>query len=60
MRDLKLKLEPNKTQLASFAQGFEFLGVHFYRDMYSYLWRQKRVEVKGKFVRPWQGPDGYE
>jgi group II intron reverse transcriptase/maturase len=42
---LKLRYEPSKTSIASFEQGFEFLGVRFYRDTYSYIWREKVVEV---------------
>lgn len=60
LEDLRLQYEPQKTNISSFATGFDFLGVHFEGDTYSYLWQQKKVKVKGKFVRPWHGPDGYD
>ena len=49
LRKLKLTLEPNKTRLTHFDEGFDFLGVHFYRDTYSFTAAEKRVEVKGAF-----------
>ena len=59
---LKLRLEPSKTALTSFDRGFEYLGVYFYRDTYSYDWQGKRIEVKGPFDN-WlfsqTGPEGY-
>ncbi|GAB4574747.1 MAG: hypothetical protein Kow0077_22880 [Anaerolineae bacterium] len=60
LEELLLRYEPQKTRISSFAAGFDFLGVHFEQDTYSYHWQQKKIEVKGKFVRPWYGPDGYE
>jgi group II intron reverse transcriptase/maturase len=45
--DLKLRYEPRKTGIASFEEGFEFLGVRFLEDSYSYVWQDKVVEVEG-------------
>ena len=59
---MKLRLEPNKTQIASFEEGFDFLGVRFEGDTYSYLWERKRIEVEGPVPR-WLWaymPEGYE
>jgi len=59
---LKLQLEPTKTRVTSFDEGFDFLGVRFYRHSYEYTWEDKRVEVRG--TRPrwlWSyAPEGYE
>lgn len=49
LRKLKLVLEPNKTGITHFDEGFDFLGVHFYRDTYSFEAVEKRVEVQGAF-----------
>lgn len=49
LTDLRLCLEPNKTMIASFDEGFEYLGVWFERDEYSYQWKDKRIQVKGDF-----------
>jgi group II intron reverse transcriptase/maturase len=49
LEDLRLILEPNKTVIASFDEGFDYLGVWFERDTYSYLWRDKRITVEGEF-----------
>lgn len=46
---LKLCLEPAKTAITTFEEGFDFLGIHFYRDTYSFICQEKRVEVKGDF-----------
>jgi retron-type reverse transcriptase len=61
LADLRLLLEPNKTRVTSFDQGFDYLGVWFERDEYSYQWRDKRVEVKGAFDWLFYDyvPDGY-
>ena len=59
---LKLRLEPAKTRLTSFDRGFDFLGVRYYRDTYSFPWEGKRVEVEGP-VPAWLWgymPDRYE
>jgi len=46
---IRLRLEPNKTAITHFEEGFDFLGVHFYRDTYSFVAAGKRVEVEGDF-----------
>jgi group II intron reverse transcriptase/maturase len=59
---LHLRLEPAKTRITHFDEGFDFLGVHFHRDAYSFICRKKRVEVKGGFDREVlfdYVPDGY-
>ncbi len=43
---LKLRFEPAKTCLASFEEGFDFLGVHFEASWYWYLWDDARIEVR--------------
>jgi len=61
LAELKLCLEPQKTQVASFEEGFDFLGVRFQGDTYSYLWERKRIEVEGPVPR-WLWaymPEGY-
>lgn len=50
---LKLRLEPTKTRVSTFEDGFEFLGVRFKDDTYSFTWQQKRFEVHGAFERLW-------
>lgn len=58
---LHLRLEPSKTRVTSFDEGFEFLGVRFYRDTYAFTWEGKEVEVSGP-VPDWLWgyvPDGY-
>lgn len=45
LEELKLRYEPEKTSITSFEQGFEFLGVRFYRDTYSYVWQEKVITV---------------
>jgi group II intron reverse transcriptase/maturase len=47
LEKLKLQLSPRKTRLASFDEGFEFLGVTYQGDSYAYTWRNKRIEVTG-------------
>ena len=39
LAELKLRLEPSKTRVTSFSDGFEFLGVRFQGDSYSFLWK---------------------
>ncbi len=59
---LRLRLEPSKTRITSFDEGFEFLGVRFYRDSYTFAWEGKEVEVHGP-VPSWiwgYMPEGYE
>jgi len=50
---LLLRLEPAKTRVSSFAEGFEFLGVRFKDDTYAFLWQEKRITVKGEFAWLW-------
>lgn len=49
LEKLELQFEPNKTNITHFDEGFDFLGVHFYRDTYSFEAEEKRVEVRGEF-----------
>ncbi len=59
---LRLRLEPSKTRITGFDEGFEFLGVRFYRDSYTFTWKDKEVEVHGP-VPSWiwgYMPEGYE
>jgi len=49
LESLKLRLEPRKTAVTHFEAGFDYLGVHFERDEYSYLWEGKRITVEGDF-----------
>lgn len=63
LTDIHLRLEPTKTRTTNFEEGFDFLGVHFYRDEYSFLCLQKKIEVKGEFDASLfldYIPDGYE
>lgn len=59
---LNLTLHPNKTQIVSFDQGFDYLGIHFEADSYSFVWQEKRFEVRGPTPGWLWGyvPDGYE
>lgn len=41
---LKLTFHPAKTRLISFEEGFEFIGVCFEGDEYSYTYLDKRIE----------------
>jgi group II intron reverse transcriptase/maturase len=59
---LHLKLKPRKTRITCFEEGFDFLGIHFYRDIYSFTCNKKKVEVKGGFDKKLfynYVPDGY-
>jgi len=49
LQPLKLQLEPGKTAVTSFDAGFDYLGVHFERDEYTYFWEGKRITVEGDF-----------
>ncbi len=57
---LKLALEPSKTGVACFEEGFEFLGVRFKDDCYSFTWQQKRITVEGRFDWLWSEGMRYE
>jgi len=48
---LKLRLNPDKTRVATFDEGFTFLGVEFKGDTYSYIHQQKKIKVKGPTVK---------
>ncbi|MEW6716433.1 MAG: reverse transcriptase domain-containing protein [Chloroflexota bacterium] len=47
LSSLNLRYEPSKTRLASFDSGFDFLGVHFTSDTYSFIFREKEIEISG-------------
>lgn len=53
LRALKLQYEPAKTAITDFDAGFDFLGVHFERDAWSYLWADKRITVEGAYPESW-------
>jgi group II intron reverse transcriptase/maturase len=57
---LKMRLEPTKTRVSSFTDGFEYLGVRFQGDSYSFLWEEKRITVAGKFDWLWSEQIAYE
>jgi group II intron reverse transcriptase/maturase len=46
---IEMQLEPHKTAVTCFDAGFDYLGVHFERDEYSYTWAGKRITVEGDF-----------
>ena len=50
LESLKLRYEPDKTCITSFEEGFDYLGVRFQSDTYSYTWEEKRIEVEGDRV----------
>ncbi len=59
---LKLRLEPAKTRITSFNDGFEFLGVFFQGDEYYFTWQDKRIAVTGA-APDWlwnYAPQGYQ
>lgn len=63
LSNLRLRLEFRKTNITHFDDGFQFLGISFYRDQYSFISQGKRVEIEGN----WQPdlfsdyiPEGYE
>ncbi len=58
---LALELNPAKTRIASFAAGFDFLGVRFEGTDYSYVTDGKRITVD-QLPPAWfhYHPDGYE
>lgn len=49
LTSLKLRLEPNKTVVADFDTGFDYLGARFQGDTYSYTWANKQITVEGDF-----------
>jgi len=50
LEDLHLSYEPSKTRLTTFEEGFDFIGVYFEGDQYSYVYQNKKVEVEGNEV----------
>jgi group II intron reverse transcriptase/maturase len=60
LADLKLRLEPTKTRISSFTDGFDFLGVHFQGDEYSFNWARKRITIEGDFDWLWSEKLVYE
>jgi len=50
LASLKLRYEPSKTAIVSFEEGFDFLGVTFEEDTYSYPWENKIITVAGDRV----------
>ena len=63
LSEIRLQFEPTKTRLTCFDEGFDYLGVTFYRDRYSYTHQNKRIEVAGPFdgwLFARTGPEGYQ
>ncbi len=62
LAELELRLEPSKTRVASFDEGFDFLGIRFKGDAYSFTWEDKRFTVEGPLPRRLWGyaPEGYD
>lgn len=48
---LRLRLAADKTRVVSFDEGFDYLGVHFYRGSFSYLKGNKRVQARERPVK---------
>ena len=46
LEDLHLRLDPAKTRVAQFSDGFRFLGVIFLKDMLLQPWRKGRQPLK--------------
>ncbi|MER2599359.1 MAG: reverse transcriptase domain-containing protein [Caldilineales bacterium] len=63
LAELRLSLQAEKTGVASFHDGFDFLGVHFQGDSYRYVWQDKEIEVSGDIGPLWSMgryfPHGY-
>jgi retron-type reverse transcriptase len=47
LEGIRLRVEPSKTHITRFEDGFEFLGVGFDRDSYTFLWQGKAIDVVG-------------
>lgn len=45
LETIRLEVNPQKTHLTSFREGFTFLGVHFQGNKYTYQWHGKSVEA---------------
>ncbi|NLS79494.1 MAG: RNA-directed DNA polymerase [Chloroflexi bacterium] len=59
---LHLQLEPSKTHITHFDEGFDYLGIHFEGDAYSFIANRKHIEIEGDFddrVFYDYVPDGY-
>lgn len=55
-----LTLNDHKTRITSFDEGFDYLGVHFERDRFTYETQGKRITVEGEVPRfLHELPDGY-
>jgi group II intron reverse transcriptase/maturase len=50
---MKLELNPVKTRITSFAEGFDFLGVHFTEDDYSYEVAGRRFTIEIDRLPEW-------
>ncbi len=50
LASLHLQYEPHKTRLCCFDEGFDFIGVHFEGDEYSYTYLDKEIKVSGSEV----------
>lgn len=61
LAELRLRLEPAKTWVRSFEQGFKFLGVTFKGDSYEFVHSGKRFVVHGRNVSvlSQHPPEGY-
>jgi len=47
---IRLRLSPIKTRVVSFDEGFDYLGVHFQGNAFSYVKQNKRVRAKERPV----------
>lgn len=59
---LHLQLDADKTQIATFSRGFDFLGIHFQRDSYHFTHGKRTIEISGR-APAWAWdylPAGYE
>ncbi len=60
LQGLRLSLRPEKTRIVSFAEGFEFVGVRFEGDDYTYTYEGKRIRVDQLPPKAfWYYADGY-
>lgn len=46
-----LRFNQDKTAITTFDDGFVFLGAYFYRDQFTYTYRNKDISIKGKQLR---------
>lgn len=44
---IRLCISQRKTRITSFDKGFQFLGVKFYRREFSYMWKDRKIRVRG-------------